>query len=44
MFEGNIFNIKDLYPTPQKLIDKMLQDIDWYEILTILEPSTARET
>ena len=33
---------KDLYPTPQKLIDKMLFDIDFSMIRSILEPSAGK--
>ncbi|BAO05020.1 DNA-methyltransferase [Clostridium botulinum B str. Osaka05] len=38
MFEDN----KDFYPTPKKLIHKMLEDIEFREIKTILEPSAGK--
>lgn len=38
MFENN----KDFYPTPKKLINKMLENIDFREIQTILEPSAGK--
>lgn len=38
MFE----DIKDFYPTPPKLIDKMLQGIDFRTIRTVLEPSAGK--
>lgn len=37
MFTDN----KDFYPTPQNLIDKMLDGLDWKMIHTILEPSAG---
>ena len=30
----------DYYPTPESLLDKILKDIDWERIKTILEPLT----
>ena len=33
---------KDFYPTPQNLIDKMLSDIDFSMIKSILEPSAGK--
>lgn len=33
---------KDFYPTPQNLIDKMLSDIDFSMVHTILEPSAGK--
>lgn len=33
---------KDFYPTPQNLIDKMLDGLDWKMIHTILEPSAGK--
>ncbi len=38
MFTDN----KDFYPTPQNLIDKMLDGLDWGMIHTILEPSAGK--
>ncbi|GAA0082855.1 DUF4942 domain-containing protein [Clostridium sp. CTA-6] len=38
MFENN----KDFYPTPKKLINKMLENIDLREMKTILEPSAGK--
>lgn len=38
MFTDN----KDFYPTPQNLIDKMLSDIDFSMVHTILEPSAGK--
>ena len=38
MFTDN----KDFYPTPQNLIDKMLDGLDWKMIHTILEPSAGK--
>ena len=38
MFTDN----KDFYPTPQNLIDKMLYDLDFTMIKTILEPSAGK--
>lgn len=38
MFTDN----KDFYPTPQNLIDKMLCDIDFSMIKSILEPSAGK--
>lgn len=38
MFTDN----KDFYPTTQKLIDKMLDGLDWKMIHTILEPSAGK--
>lgn len=38
MFTDN----KDLYPTPEKIIDKMLCDIDFSMIKSILEPSAGK--
>ena len=35
-------NIKDFYPTPLKLIDKMLDKIDFNKIRTVLEPSAGK--
>ena len=35
-----MFN-KDYYPTPSNLIEKLTNDINWYEINTILEPSAG---
>jgi hypothetical protein len=32
----------EFYPTPQSLVDKMLQGIDWNYIHTILEPSAGK--
>ncbi len=40
MFEDN----KDFYPTPKKLINKMLdsiEDINWHKISTVIEPSAG---
>lgn len=37
MFES----IKDYYPTPKSLIHKMLKDINWRDITTVLEPSAG---
>ncbi len=39
MFENNI---KDFFPTPKKLIDKMLYDIDFKTVKSILEPSAGK--
>ena len=36
-----MFN-KDFYPTPDKLINKMLSDADFYSIRTVLEPSAGQ--
>lgn len=33
---------KDFYPTPQELIDTMLEGIDWRMIFTVLEPSAGK--
>lgn len=33
---------KDFYPTPQNLIDKMLCDLDFKIISSILEPSAGK--
>lgn len=41
MFEDNIFNIKGFYPTPPKLVNKMLDGIDFHTIKTCLEPSAG---
>ena len=38
MFTDN----KDFYPTPQNLIDKMLDRLDWKMIHTVLEPSAGK--
>ena len=38
MFTSN----KDFFPTPEKIIDKMLSDIDFKMIQTILEPSAGK--
>ena len=38
MFTDN----KDFYPTPQNLIDKMLDGLDWKMIHAILEPSAGK--
>lgn len=38
MFTDN----KDFYPTPQNLIDKMFDGLDWKMIHTILEPSAGK--
>ena len=38
MFES----IKDFYPTPLTLINKMLSNIDFNQVKTILEPSGGR--
>ena len=38
MFTDN----KDFYPTPQNLIEKMLDGLDWKMINTILEPSAGK--
>ncbi|MBD5589364.1 DUF4942 domain-containing protein [Clostridium botulinum] len=35
-------NNKDFYPTPKKLINKMLENIDFREVKTILEPSAGK--
>ena len=32
----------EFYPTPERVIDKMLADIDWWKIQTILEPSAGK--
>ena len=32
----------EFYPTPQSLVEKMLQGIDWAYIHTILEPSAGK--
>lgn len=38
-----MFNIPDnFYPTPQPIIDKMLQGIKWEQVETILEPSAGK--
>lgn len=37
MFKDN----KDFYPTPQPLIEKMLEGVDWKMIHTVLEPSAG---
>ena len=34
--------IREFYPTPQKLINKMLCDIDFLTIKSILEPSAGK--
>ncbi len=36
-----MFN-KNFYPTPQKLVDKMLECIDLSKIKTLLEPSAGK--
>ena len=33
---------KEFYPTPQNLIDKMLCDIDFSMIKSVLEPSAGK--
>lgn len=33
---------KDFYPTPQNIIDKMLCDLDFTMIRSILEPSAGK--
>lgn len=38
MFKEN----KDLYPTPQNIIDKMLCDLDFSIIKSVLEPSAGK--
>lgn len=38
MFQNN----KDFYPTPKNLINKMLKDIDFKTVSSILEPSAGR--
>lgn len=38
MFE----NEKNFYPTPRFLIEKMLEDIEWNKVHTILEPSAGK--
>lgn len=38
MFEDN----RDFYPTPEGLIDKMLERVDFYKIQSILEPSAGK--
>lgn len=38
MFENN----KDFYPTPKKLINKMLEAIDFKTVSNILEPSAGK--
>lgn len=35
-------NNKDFYPTPQNIIDKMLCNIDFSMIKSILEPSAGK--
>ena len=37
-----MFNIKDFYPTPNHVISKMLQGIEWRNISSILEPSAGK--
>lgn len=38
MFEEN----KDFYPTPEELIDIMLEGVDFYMIKSVLEPSAGK--
>lgn len=38
MFKDN----KDFYPTPDRLIDRMLSGIDWRMVGTVLEPSAGK--
>jgi 16S rRNA A1518/A1519 N6-dimethyltransferase RsmA/KsgA/DIM1 with predicted DNA glycosylase/AP lyase activity len=33
--------IKNFYPTPEKLIDRMINKVDWKNIETVLEPSAG---
>lgn len=35
-------NEKDFYPTPRSLADKMLAEVKWTEIATVLEPSAGK--
>jgi phospholipid N-methyltransferase len=35
-------NIKDFYPTPKPLINKMLSKIDWKMVQSVLEPSAGK--
>ena len=35
-------NLTEFYPTPQKLIDKMLYGVDFQQITTVLEPSAGK--
>lgn len=32
----------DFYPTPEKLLDKILKDIDWTYVAAVLEPSAGK--
>lgn len=33
---------KDFYPTPQTLIDRMMEGLEWKMIYTVLEPSSGK--
>ena len=37
-----MFNNRNFYPTPEKLINRMLSDIDFTMVHTILEPSAGK--
>ena len=41
MDNNNLFDIKGFYPTPNRLIDKMLSGIDFRTIQSVLEPSAG---
>lgn len=34
-------NIDEFYPTPSKLVKRMLEDIDWHTVRSVLEPSAG---
>lgn len=36
------FEVNEFYPTPRKLIEKMLADVKWSYIKTVLEPSAGK--
>ena len=37
-----MLNYDEFYPTPDSLIDKMLKDVDWRMVDSILEPSAGK--
>ena len=37
-----MLNYDEFYPTPDSLIDKMLKNVDWSTIDSVLEPSAGK--
>ena len=40
--EKNKMLLKEVYPTPRKLLDKITDGIDWMMIRSVLEPSAGK--